>query len=177
MTRITMNLSVKSIQNAIKQIENYQTSLNRKAELLAKKLAERGVDVAKSYIVDMDAIFTGELKNSLRAEKKDSDKENFKFAVVADSKHAIFVEVGTGTVGAATPYPGKLPVMYAQGKHFVTLEHSFGKYPAGTYGWFYERDGKVYFTEGMPSRPFMYKTGLDLRKIVGEVAKEVFESE
>ena len=45
----------------------------------------------------------------------------------------------------------------------------------GQYGWFYQGDdGKWYFTQGMPSRPFMYETSIELMQLVVRTAKEVF---
>lgn len=169
------SLSISGVRNAQKELQKYRDSLEYKARLLAETLAERGVEIARVRISSLDAIFTGELIQSIHSEYRGSKKGGAIFAVVADSEHAIFVEIGTGLIGTQHPYPGDLPVVYAQGKHFVTLEKPFGKFPAGTYGWFYPGDdGKIYFTEGMPARPFMYETGLELEKIAVEVAKDVF---
>lgn len=172
---IKADLSVSSLRNAQRKLEKYRDSLEYKARLLAETLAERGVEIARVRVASLDAIFTSELIQSIHSEYKGSKKGGAIFAVVADSEHAIYVEMGTGLIGAQHPYPGDLPVIYAQGKKFVTLEKPFGKFPAGTYGWFYPGDdGKIYFTEGMPARPFMYETGIELTKIVDEIAKDVF---
>ena len=44
----------------------------------------------------------------------------------------------------------------------------------GEKGWFYFRDGEWHWTKGMPSRPFMYETSIELAEKIVEVAKEVF---
>ena len=62
---ISMTLSEKSIQNAIKQLRDYQNSLEYKCNLLAQKLAERGVEIARAQVYDLDAVFTTELFNSV----------------------------------------------------------------------------------------------------------------
>ena len=173
---IKVNLSVKSVTDAIEQIERYQEELDSKVKEFTKRLAEEGVQIAKANVVDLDAVFTGELLGSISSEERPSGKNTSVYVVKADSDHAIYVEIGTGMVGASSPYPGKLPVVYAQGKKFITLKESFGKYPAGTYGWFYYKNGQLYFTEGMPSRPFMFNTGVELREKIGIIAKEVFGS-
>lgn len=163
------DLSVSSIRNLQKELERYKDSLTYKCRLLAEKLSERGVEVARVQIADLDAIFTGELIRSLHSEYKGSAKFGAIFAVVADSSHAIYVEMGTGIVGARNPYPGKLPAVYAQGKTIRQLAD-------GRYGWFYQDDkGDWWFTEGMPSRPFLYNTSLELQKEVVKIAKEVFK--
>jgi hypothetical protein len=45
----------------------------------------------------------------------------------------------------------------------------------GRTGWYYPADDGTYkFTEGMPSRPFMYETVQYLKKQCSRVAKEAF---
>lgn len=163
------DLSVNGITQLKKELLNYKNyTLQSKVELLTKRLAEQGVVTAKANVTSLDAIFTGELINSIHTQYGGSAKGTAIFYVVADSEHAIYVELGTGIVGAKKPYKGKLPVMYAQGK---TIHHTKN----GKYGWFYQdANGDWYFTEGMPSRPFMYETSLELMSIVVKTAKEVF---
>ena len=170
--KITINLSQKSIQDAISQIKAYQNDLTYKCQLLAEKLSERGVEIARLQLADLDAIFTTELISSVHAEHKGSVKGSGIWAVVAGTDHAMFVEFGTGIVGKRSPYPGKLPDgidwQYASGKTIRQLAD-------GRYGWFYQDDnGEWWFTEGMPSRPFMYYTSIQLRDIVVKTAREVF---
>lgn len=161
-----------SVQNAIKALQSYQDNLTYKCQLLAEKLAEKGVEIARVQISDLDAVFTSELLQSVHSEYKGSVKGGGVWAVVADSKHAAFVEFGTGIIGKANPYKGTLPEgvdwQYASGKTIRQLAD-------GRYGWFYKgKDGNWYFTEGMPSRPFMYNTANELRSIIVSTAKEVF---
>lgn len=171
--KITINaLSKSSIENAIKQLRAYQNDLTYKCQLLAEKLAEKGVEIARVQIADLDAIFTSELLSSIHAEYKGSTKGGSVWSVVAGTDHAMFVEFGTGIVGKQSPYTGELPDgvswEYASGKTIRQLAD-------GRYGWFYkDDDGQWWFTEGMPSRPFMYYTSIQLREIVVKTAKEVF---
>ena len=173
--KITINaLSKSSIENAIKQLRAYQNDLTYKCQLLAEKLAENGVEIARVQIADLDAIFTSELLSSIHAEYQGSTKGGGIWSVVAGTDHAMFVEFGTGIVGKQSPYPGELPDgvswEYASGKTIRQLAD-------GRYGWFYkDDDGQWWFTEGMPSRPFMYYTSIQLRDIVLKTAKEVFEN-
>lgn len=170
--KITITLSQKSIQDAISQIKAYQNDLTYKCQLLAEKLAEKGVDIAQTYVASLDAVFTYELNSSIHAEYVSDIKGGGVWAVVAGTDHAMFVEFGTGIVGKRSPYPGKLPDgvdwQYASGKTIRQLAD-------GRYGWFYQDDyGEWWFTEGMPSRPFMYYTSIQLRDIVVKTAREVF---
>ena len=46
----------------------------------------------------------------------------------------------------------------------------------GRVGWFFPGDdGKYYFTEGQPSRPFMYETALMMARQVTPIARQVFK--
>lgn len=95
---ITMSLSEKSVQNAIRELRAYQNSLTYKCQLLAEKLAEKGVEIARVQIADLDAIFTSELISSVHAEYEGSTKGGGIWAVIAGTDHAAFVEFGTFTV-------------------------------------------------------------------------------
>lgn len=166
------DLSISSIRNLQKELQKYNDSLTFKCRELAEKLAERGVEIARVQIASLDAIFTGELMQSLHTEYKDSSKFGAMFAVVTDSLHCAFVEFGTGIVGKESPYPYEFP-------EGVTWDYASGKtirqLTDGRYGWFYQRDGNWYFTEGMPSRPFLHNTAMELREIVEKTAKEIFK--
>ena len=167
------DLSVKGLENLKKQLLDYKNNtLQQKLNLLAKRLAEKGVVIAQANIAGLDAIFTGELISSIHTRNGGGSKGTAIFYIVADSKHAAFVEFGTGQLGKEAPYPYPLPEgvewNYNTGKTIFEIE-------PGQYGWFYPGDdGKWYFTQGMPSRPFMYETSLELMRIVKETALEVF---
>ena len=175
------DLSAKGIENLKKALLNYKDNiLQQKVDLLAKTLAENGVDIARVNVAKLDAIFTGELISSIHTKYGGRSKGTVTFYLVADSEHAIYVELGTGMVGASKPYPGKLPVIYAQGKTirpatediYVRGELYIKK---GEYFWTYiGEDGKAHITKGMPSRPFMYETSMELIQLVVRTAKEVF---
>ena len=167
------DLSVKGIEQLKKDLQNYQNNiLQQKVNVFARRLAEKGVDIAKANIVRLDAIFTGELMNSIHARNGGGTNGVAIFYVVADSEHAAYVEFGTGQVGAEGSYPYPFPPG-------LDWEYNTGttifEISPGQYGWFYpSKDGRWYFTQGMPSRPFMYETSIELMQIVVKTAKEVF---
>lgn len=174
--KIELNLfSNKSIQNAIKDLRDYENSLTYKCQLLAEKLAKKGVEVARMHVTGLDAIFTGDLMRSIHAEYIGNDNGSEIWAVIADDESAAFVEFGTlGSLGGKEEYPYPLPDgvqwNYGSGSNIIQLAN-------GQYGWFYKgNDGKVYWCNGMDSRPFMYLTGIDLKKDVVKVAREVFKN-
>jgi hypothetical protein len=109
--------------------------------------------------MELGAIDSGELQNSL---KYTLYKEGNKGILFTDCKHACFVEFGTGIKGSVKPHP-TLPWEYDTNGH-------------GEAGWYYYDDdqGRVRFTKGMPSRPFMYETAKELERRAVEIAREVF---
>lgn len=167
------DLSVKGIENLKKDLLNYKNNtLQQKVDLLAKALADKGVDIAQANVARLDAIFTGELISSIYAKYGGSYKGTTVFYVVADSQHAAYVEFGTGQLGMEGGYPYPFPEgvdwNYNTGKTIFEIS-------PGQYGWFYHGDdGKWYFTQGMTSRPFMYETSIELMNLVVKTAREVF---
>ena len=146
--------SLSSIDAAIKEMQAYQEQLTHKCRILAQRVAEIGVEIARVNIADFDAIYSGELLSSIRAEYSGS---------VPDCPWAAYVEFGTGVVGQESPHPDISIV----GWKYDVNQH-------GDMGWYYFKDGEWHWTKGMPSRPFLYQTGMDLRERIEEIAREVF---
>lgn len=167
------DLSAKGLEKLRNELLEYKRDyLQERVKMLVERLAESGVNIAKANITKLDAIFTGELMNSIKSVEGGSTKENVIFYIVADSEHAAFIEFGTGQMGEEAPYPYPRPKgiewNYNSGKTIFEIS-------PGNYGWFYPRDGKWYFTQGMPSRPFLYETSLELQQLIVKTAKEVFK--
>lgn len=166
-------LSVDGIEQLKRDFLHYKDNiLQQKVELLTRRLAENGVEIAKANVTRLDAIFTGELLSSIKARNGGGANGTAIFFIVADSHHAAYVEFGTGQLGMEGSYPYPFPPG-------VDWEYNTGstifEISPGQYGWFYPRDdGQWYFTQGMPARPFMYETGLQLMNLVVKTAKEVF---
>ena len=162
------------ISDLHKLLEQYTNSLEYKTRLFAERLAEKGVEIARLNIANLDAIFTSDLISSVHKEYISSFKGGVIFAIVTDSKHAMFVEFGTGQRGKDKPYPYKLP-------DGVSWDYAVGKTIrqnpiTGHYYWFYPgRDGKWHYTEGMPARPFMHNTSMEMLNIIVKTAKDIFK--
>lgn len=167
------DLSAKGIEQLKKELLNYKNvELRQKVNTLVRLLAEKGVLIAQANITSYDAIFTGELLSSISAKNGGGTNGTAIFYIVADSRHAVFVEFGTGQIGSESPYPYPLPPG-------VDWEYNSGKtifeISPGQYGWFYPKGDKWYFTQGMPSRPFMYETAMELQELILKTAREVFK--
>lgn len=166
------DLSVDGIKELRRQLQDYKNNiLQSKLKTFAERLAEEGVEIAQANVASLEAVFTGELFNSIHSEDGGASNGSAFFYVVADSEHAAFVEFGTGQRGEESPYPYDFP-------DGVNWEYNSGstiiEFKPGEYGWLYPRDGKWYFTQGMPSRPFMYMANMELYNRVKKIAKEVF---
>lgn len=158
------DLSVKGIENLKKQLLDYKdNTLQQKVNLFVKRLAELGAEVAKAEIYSMDAVYTGELYRSIDFKPGTAIKNGSQWIVFTDCPWAIFVEFGTGAVGAANPHPDTSIV----GWKYDVNSH-------GEAGWFYFKDGEWHWTKGMPSRPFMYETSMEIMRIATKTAREVF---
>lgn len=157
------SLSVSEMRKAQKELQDYQKDLTKKCEEFVRRLAEKGVEIAKMKIADYDAIYTGELLASINSEQGAVIQNGAQWIVYTNCPWAKFVEFGTGIVGERSPHPNTSIV----GWKYDVNEH-------GEKGWFYFRDGEWHWTKGMPSRPFMFETAMELRQEIVKVAKEVF---
>lgn len=166
------DLSVDGVQSLIKEVEKYRDSiLPNLLKTFVERLSTKGVDVAKANIVKYNAIMDGNLINSINIRQGVSDKTTVAFYVVANSEEAAFVEFGTGQMGKLMPYPYPLPPNTSWEYNVGPQIHEFAP---GQWGWVYYKNGQYWFTQGMPSRPFMYETSVELMMEVVKIAKEVF---
>lgn len=170
MKNIEIRLDPKSIENAIKELEAYKKEVEQKARLLVQRLTDYGADIARIKIVDMGAVYSGELLSGVDGYFSPLLNAG---VVRVTSDHVAFVEFGTGVVGQQSPhtngeYLSKAAWGYATGQKIFTTKD-------GKTGWIYPTDdGGFRFTEGMKSRPFMYQTALELQREFPRMAKEVF---
>ena len=159
-----IGLSVKEIEKLKKQLIDYRDNeLQRKIDLFVERLALEGVILAKTKIAEKDAVYTGELYNSMNLKRGDVIYNGSEWIVYTDCGWAAFTEFGTGIVGMENPHPD---ISIANWKYDVN-EH-------GENGWFYFKDGEWHWTQGLPSRPFMYETARDLPSMIATTAREVF---
>lgn len=140
---IEMTLDPGSIQKAITEVRHIQEQLVLAMNELIEKLALEGAQIARAEVVAMDAVDTGELERSIYGYFDSGSRIGY---VIAGAPHAFYVEYGTGIYGDH-------PEAKAVGWSYDPKGHGEG-------GWFYlsDRDGKVHWTRGMVSRPFMYST-------------------
>lgn len=172
MKTIKVKLDPKSIDKAIKELNQYKKDVESKTRLLVQRLTNLGADVARVKIVGMGAYYSGELLSGVDGYYSPLLNAGF---VKVTNDHVAFVEFGTGVVGQSNPhvngeYLSKAAWQYATGPKIFTTQD-------GRVGWIYPTDdGGFRFTEGMQSRPFMYETALELQREFPKIAKEVFST-
>lgn len=142
---INIGLSTQSINQAIREVNRFAKDLQETCLELVKVLMMEGAEVAKMQVASLDAVYTGELADSIAGVFFPSERCGF---VVAEAPYAIYVEYGTGYIGANSPHPE------ADGNYDYDVNGH------GIAGWVYknDRDGKWHWTAGYVSRPFMYNT-------------------
>lgn len=157
------DLSERGLKKLKKDLVAYQIELAKKVDLFTKELALEGVYIARNKIGEKDAVFTSELLNSMNLRKGDVIHDGSQWVIYTDCEWAQYVEYGTGIVGLQNQHP-----------QYDIVGWRYDKNEHGESGWFYFRDGEWHWTKGMPSRPFMYETALELPEKVNRIAKEVF---
>ena len=100
--KIKVRLSDAGLRDAERQIQEYKTTLNQKAQEFARPLAQKGIDVATVKFAN--AQYAGD--NDVTVERDPVQTPNG-FAIVAHGKAVAFIEFGTGVSHSA--YGGELP--------------------------------------------------------------------
>lgn len=155
---IKFSLTEAGIDSAIAEIEAYKADLRKKCNQLIEALANDGKDIAKMYVTQYGAVYTGDLLESITGFFDEKTRTGF---IRTDCPHAIYVEYGTGVVGLRNKHPLK-------GADYYDINHH------GDDGWWYMLNDGLHWTRGMRARPFMYDTFSALSQKAQEVAKTVF---
>lgn len=157
---ITFSLDGQEITRAINELEQFKREFTEKCNLLIEALTDYGVEVARIQVAKLDAVYTGELMNSIDGYYSPTYNVGI---IKAGAYYAAYVEFGTGVVGKGSPHPDP------QGWQYDINQH-------GEEGWVYYDDysGKFRWTKGFKSRPFMYNTARDLERNCKRIAREVF---
>lgn len=98
--KIKVRLSDAGLRDAERQIQEYKTTLNKKAQEFAKALADKGLDVAKVRFANAE--YAGSNDVSCHVEQNGNT-----CTIVAEGKAVAFIEFGTGVAHSA--YGGELP--------------------------------------------------------------------
>ena len=174
--KIKVRLSDAGLRDAERQIQEYKTTLNKKARAFAKALAQKGIDVATVKFAN--AQYAGD--NDVTVEHDPVQTPNG-FAIVAHGKAVAFIEFGTGVMHSA--YGGELPD--GVGEH-GTYGKENGKHKrwyyygdpgnAGTYVDIVPGKGQLNYTSGNDAAMAMWGAVEEMASQIEATWREVWNS-
>jgi hypothetical protein len=156
-------LDPNSIDEARKKLKQYKKELASKTQRLVEILVNDGLLTAREFC----PVATGTAQSSIIGYYDPAEKSG----IIMAGGYCAFIEFGTGVGNLKHPSPEYIAAMgwaYGVGTHIFTTHD-------GRIGWYFPlENGEWRFTEGMPSRPFMYETMQILKQEYDRVAQEVF---
>lgn len=168
---IRFGLSVREIDKAIRELEQYKQELIRKTDLLRERVAERLAELARSGFAG--AVVDDLVKGGQRTAQVDvsiDNKENITI-VIASGEDAIWAEFGAGvhhngSVGSS-PHP--------KGSEFGFTIGGYGKGMGKKDTWGFYEEGELRLTHGAPASMPMYNAVKTVCDEISEIAREVFK--
>lgn len=171
---IKMSLSVDSINEAIRQIEQYKTDFNKKVELLTERIAELGKTVAFQRVEESPLGKTVILHSETTASDAGckavliATGQTYESDGFAPFNTLLAIEFGAGIHYNAIPNPKANEMGYGVGT-FPGQVHAFED------GWYYlGNDDKWHYTHGVKATMPMYSATVAIIKDVRKIAREVF---
>ena len=179
MARHTINISLseKSIDEAIRQLQQYKNWLIKKTSQLVKELAEVGIPVidenmAKaSYTYDEKGVRSGSDTSHYTHVKLQSFGSYSKANLIVQGKELMFIEFGAGVYyngsAGSSPHP--------KGEVNGMVIGSYGNHRGVQKVWGYYADsGELVLTHGVEAQMPVYKADMEIIQKYVEVAREVF---
>lgn len=158
--KISMELSEKSVADAIKQVKEYQKSVDRKMRILTEKLALIGAREASIR-------FTTAIYDGVNDVQVNVHRVKDGWAIMAKGKAVCFLEFGAGVYHART-YPNPRP------DGVVGIgEYGKGMGKRNTWVYYDDANNKV-FTHGNPAVMGMWYATEEMRRSILQIAREVF---
>ena len=179
MARHTINISLseKSVNEAIRQLQQYKNWLIKKTSQLVKELAEVGIPVidenmAKaSYTYDEKGVRSGSNTSHHSYVEMKSAGEYVEAKLIVEGKELMFIEFGAGVFynGAAGSSPHDKGVVNGM------VIGSYGEHHGIQKVWgYYDDDGTLVLTHGVEAQMPVYKADMEIIQKYVEVARRVF---
>lgn len=175
---IDFTLDPSSISLAIKEVKDFRKQLEECIQELAAYLVSYGQEIARIELIEMDANFTGALIDE--GILGFYDRQTHSGVIYSDKPYAMFVEFGTGFIGEISPHH-PMEGETVGWAHDVNEHGIKGWWYPAPWGWWIPKKGKhagtrMAWTQGMPSRPFMYNTLRQLEEIAEREGIEFFRN-
>ena len=168
-------MSSKSIQNAIKQIEQYRDDLPKKCQEICRRLSEEGMRVADAAINSVPIGKTITLKTDINPSKTGCRaimKMTGRETRTEDGRvfyTALAIEFSAGVRYANTASPRASDFGMGTGT-FPDAKHSWQME-----GWYYlGDDGNWHHSYGIQASHPLYSAGMEIRQKIDSIVKEVF---
>lgn len=153
--KISINVfSRSSIENAKQMLVKKADKIEGGAREAVKKLTQIGYE----YMMTIAPMESGELAEGVTWEYDESTNTG---RIRVGAGYALFVEYGTGIVGAQNPHPEPAP-----GWTYDVNAH-------GEAGWTYfdEKQNRYRWTKGEPAHAFVYKTREYMKSVADETLR------
>lgn len=159
--KITIDLTEKSINEAITKLKAYEIRLKQKMDRLVRELSRIGVEEASIRFTT--AMYDGEKFTDVWDEPIDGG-----MAIIAKGNAVCFIEFGTGVYhNPSEPYPLPRP-------DGVVGIGEYGDGRGKGQGWVFGEKGDTTFTRGSPAAMPMWYATEEMRRQVMAIAREVF---
>lgn len=169
-TIISMKLSTKDINKAIKELEKYKQDLLRKEKLLLEKLAYIGVSEASVR-------FTTAMYDGINDSMVSLEPTTKGYSIVARGQAVAFIEFGSGVYhNGSEPYPNPRP-------DGIVGIGEYGKGRGKRRAWYYKGEAGtngevqpsgVVKTRGNPAAMPMYYATEEMKRSILQIVREVF---
>lgn len=174
--KIKFSLSQRSIQQAIKELKEYQNDLNRKCEILCERLIAEGLQVAEGKVGDSGFGKYIHIGSEITPEKagckavlfmRDKAKITSEWQTLEGVRNAevspmLMIEFGSG-LKAQNP-------MGIDGVGTGT----FGEHGNEPGWWYMDLEGNWHYSTGVSPKMPMFYARKEIREKVIKIAKEVF---
>lgn len=159
---IQMNLSVSSIENAIKEVKAFRDSLDQKKDRLLEELANIGVREASVRFTT--AMYDGVNDSHVTLETISNG-----YTIVAEGRAVAFIEFGAGVYhNSGEPYPDPRP-------DGIVGIGEYGKGYGKRKAWGFRNEaGELTITHGNPAAMPMWYASEEMRGKIAKIAEEVF---
>lgn len=171
--KIKMNLSVSSVENAIKQIEEYKRSLNTKVKELVRRLSEIGLQSVNATMLSVAPVDRGDFTAEIVYNRQGNNAQGAIIRLSGDQ--VLFVEFSSGITFGTSTFKG-LPnnPSYGQGMGMGTYPSDKGHWNDPEGWWYIGKWGQPVHTYGIRAYAPMYNADIEMRRQIKAIAKEVF---
>lgn len=167
MARIKLELSEKSIQEAIDMIDSYKNSLSVKVDKFLARIADIGINVVRATMASVPLDEAG----SYWVEEVKKPPNGV--AIVLGGDKVLFVEFGAGVIYSNPQNPKASELGYGVGT-YPDQKYAWNLTQWGGGWWYVDDSGESHHSYGNPAYMPMYKAETEILSQLRTVAKEVF---